>query len=147
MSDPISIAGTAAGLVSLGIQVYQGLVFYIDSVKGRKEDLLTVASETQNLRNIVASIQNMKPSFQAPEHQHITSSVVTPALDACDRELRALGDFLAELTAPPTGSLAKIQDQTRKITYPFKRGILDRLEKRLQSANGVLQTATTTLQL
>lgn len=149
MSDPLSIAGTAAGLVSLGIQVCQGLVFYIDGVKGRQADLRAISSETKNMQLAIDAINNLIPVL-APGHLQITSTTVSPALQTCEEELTALRDLLLQLSnssTPPAGPLATIHEQAKKLKYPFKRQNLENLERKLHSANGVLQTATAALQM
>lgn len=39
MSDPLSVAGSAVGIISLGIQVCNGLLVYADAIRGRSQDL------------------------------------------------------------------------------------------------------------
>lgn len=39
MSDPLSVAGTAGGIASLGIEVCKGLVNYLTSLQGRNQDI------------------------------------------------------------------------------------------------------------
>lgn len=39
MSDPLSVAGTAVGIASLGIQVCQGLIKYLQAVNDRNEEI------------------------------------------------------------------------------------------------------------
>ena len=56
MSDPLSVAASAAGLLSLGIEVYKGLKWYLVSVKGRKEEIQHALRDVEKLHPILSSL-------------------------------------------------------------------------------------------
>jgi len=146
MSDPISIAGTASGLVSLGIQVYGGLNTYLNAVKSRDEDLASARrladSLRASLRVIDASIQTLQQRYTTP------TDTVTKCLQACQTELHALETLLADIedsNAKSTGLKGKLKDGKKKLSYPFHQPTLHKVEASVSRVNAVLQTAIQTL--
>jgi hypothetical protein len=47
MADPLSIAGTVAGLVSLGLQVCGGITQYLDAIKCLAEELSSARRQVE----------------------------------------------------------------------------------------------------
>lgn len=148
MADPLSIAGSAVGLVSLGIQVCSGITIYLDSIKCRPGDIAYVKQQVQSLEAIVRVIETILPKVD-PSHQ-IPITAVVGCLRSCEAELDNLRSFITKLTGgdtTPTNFRGEIQKQTRKLTYPFDRPKLDELRNKLITANGLFQTALQCLNL
>jgi len=149
MADPISITSTAAGLVSLGIQVYDGLSKYLGAIKARAEELSSARRQADTLRSLLTAIEAALPSFRT-EHAAETSPAQA-CLQACQTELGNLRAALSELEDKTSQQLAgmrgKIAEGKRKLTYPFHRERLERLEQRIHSVNSSLQLAIEHLHL
>lgn len=149
MAEVFGTVGTVAGLVSLGLQLCAGLTSYIDAVRGRKEDLAAVAKQVQDFQRSIEIIRNAMPNLTTK--YQAASTGVPPAITSCEQELRALHDMLGKLEDSPaqSGSTAKmsITDQKKRLTFPFHRPNLERLQERLQRANDSLQTAMQVLEL
>jgi len=66
MGDPLSVAGTAVGIASLGIQVCQGLLQYYASWKSYNEDITTtfelIESFEKTLVLLCKAINRLDPS-------------------------------------------------------------------------------------
>lgn len=59
MSDPVSVAGSAVGVISLGIQVCQQIVSYCQSWRGYDQDIQKVASKADGLRTPLKKLREM----------------------------------------------------------------------------------------
>lgn len=144
MADPLSIVGTAAGLVSLGLQLYGGIKDYLDAIQSRQEDLASIHRHATALKNALGAIE------AGIQSRSVTNQTSAPAaiscLQSCGAELNALSAVLAEIT-PSSSALGpntfrlKLKEEKMKLTYPFKRSNISKLEERLQNANLTLHTA------
>jgi hypothetical protein len=56
MADPLSIIGTAAGLVSLGLQVYGGIKDYLDAIQTSQEDIAGIHRHATGLKDALDAI-------------------------------------------------------------------------------------------
>jgi hypothetical protein len=144
MADPISIVGTAAGLVSLGLQVYGGIKNYLNAVQSRQEDIAGVCRQVHVLKDALDAIEGSIQSRSVNDHTSV--SVAVSCLQSCEIELNALKTILSDLTTSPLASArstlrAKIKEEKRKLTYPFQRSNIARLEERLRNVNLTLHTA------
>ena len=144
MADPLSIIGTAAGLVSLGLQVYGGIKDYLDAIQTSQEDIAGIYRHATGLKDALDAIAGVIRS------RSLNSPTSAPAamscLLSCHAELNVLSGVLAELLSSPLTSSTsalrtKISEGKRKLTYPFKRSNILKLEDRLRNANLTLHTA------
>lgn len=93
-------------------------------------------------------LRNGMPGLSASNQA--ASGAATSAMKACEEELRSLANLLQGLLDFPAqehGFKSSVQQQKKKLTYPFHRPSLNNLEYRLDSANNVLQTAIQALEL
>ncbi|KAK3897789.1 hypothetical protein C8A05DRAFT_47707 [Staphylotrichum tortipilum] len=138
MADPLSVAGLAAGLVSLGLQVCGSVIAYIDALDCREQDL---ASLRHQHNSVYKTLQRT--------HQRATAAVRS-CLDACHAELEDLNDLVVGFstgTRSETSRREKLRSQGKKLLYPFSRPKLEHLETRLRNANAALQLALQALGL
>ncbi|KAK2038410.1 hypothetical protein LZ31DRAFT_570154 [Colletotrichum somersetense] len=149
MAEPIGITGTAAGLVSLGLQLYDETSKYLDAVKGRQKDLNRVRRHHQTLQmcmDVTAAATSSSRGSNAQANAALKACVLS-----CESELRALEALVAPLqghSTPVGGALsAKLKEKGRQDTFPFHRQSILELERTLESTNGVLQTVLQTLDL
>ncbi|KAF9874198.1 ankyrin repeat-containing protein [Colletotrichum karsti] len=141
MAEPVGITGTAAGLVSLGLQLYGEISKYIDAVKGRKRDLDFAREQTENLQKCLLALDNV--SFPSTTHTS-TNEAIAGCLDSCRNELKALDELVVKLRGPEAsaGTLSeRLKQKARELAYPFHRDDIRELERRLDTSNRVLQTA------
>ncbi|KAI1854522.1 hypothetical protein JX266_000640 [Neoarthrinium moseri] len=141
MADPISLAASAAGIVSLGLTVCSGLTSYIDGIRDRKSELSTLSTQAQNLLATLSVLKGAESSIVA---MHPAGApALESAFKSVKEELQALELFLNEkqdASSQSSGMVASLKEQKRKVTFPFHRPTLEKLQKKLDSANGGLQT-------
>ncbi|TDZ21619.1 hypothetical protein Cob_v005491 [Colletotrichum orbiculare MAFF 240422] len=148
MAEPVGITGTAAGLVSLGLQLYGEISKYIDAVKGRKRDLATASRHAETLRICLTAIDDVVSSNN---NSKAAEDAVDSCMLSCKDEVKELEALITRLRGPisttPDTFSAKIKEKGRQLSYPFHRESVLMLERRLDSTNGVLRTALHSLEL
>lgn len=84
MSDPVSIAGTAAGLVSLGIQVIQSLVDFYNSYKSQDSALTALVERLECLSDIFQCLEKtlLDRNIQTEEQSLVKS--IEASIKKCD---------------------------------------------------------------
>lgn len=142
MADPLSLAGLAIGVASLGLQVCGGITTYLDAVQCREQEIASVRQQNEVLNGalqaVESSLSRLEPSYQ------ISTAAVLGCLESCKTELNALETITTNLTNTDRaeGSLTgRIKDKSKALKYPFKRQNVQQLENRLRQASSVLQLA------
>lgn len=139
MADPLSVAGLAAGLVSLGLQVTGGLVSYVGAIRSRPKDL---ASANGYINSIRAAINHINSSSARTQASQTASDSIKLSVDACRDELKALEELIVKLSTSQHGGTTvrgKIRDGSKKLTYAFHRPDIKELEDKLLRAYTTLQ--------
>ncbi|KAK7424487.1 hypothetical protein QQX98_000452 [Neonectria punicea] len=148
MAEPVGITGTAAGLVSLGLQLYGEISKYLDAVESRQRDLDFARRQTTTLQQCLDAV---RLATSTPKKNNATTSkTVNSCVVACEDELKALEALVTRLTGPKTQEntpSAKLRDKGRQYAFRFHRESILELEAKLSATNGVLQTALQTLGL
>ncbi|KAK9415429.1 putative Kinetochore-associated protein MTW1 [Seiridium unicorne] len=142
------IVGLAAGLLSLSFQVYGGISSYVNAVRGRKEDLIVVLTQVEDLRRCLETIHNTVPGLEA--RNVAAHAAVKAALILCEAEMKALKNLHDQLVSSPVqanGLKALLKNRKKSFTFPFHQPNISKLQQRLQSANLTLQTAINTVQI
>lgn len=99
MAESVGIVGTAAGLVSLGIQLYSGTATNLDSFKDRDYDLKAATAQLASLRQSLVIIEQSLPRLAS--QQYHTASLIS-YMACCKEELGKLDDMLQQLFDPPS---------------------------------------------
>lgn len=143
MSDPLSIAASVAGLVSLGFQVVGGITQYLDAVRERKGDVASAKAHVFRTQELLKRVDVVAARV---EPTHGTTAAFLKGFASVQPELQALDNFVRSLDGKKVSSpnheiLEKVHVQAKKLTYPFHRPTMDRLESGLVHLNGTLQSA------
>lgn len=134
MSDPLSVAGTAVGITSLGIQVCQGLVWYLRSVRGRRTDIADGLNEVTTLITIFYSLNDILPKLN--HTRCIGATTIRRCLEDSEGKLLELQQLLIKLRGPQqqqtTTNSEKMKEAGRTFTYPFRADTLKSLRQSLR---------------
>ncbi|KAJ4138676.1 hypothetical protein NW768_002529 [Fusarium equiseti] len=131
MSDPLSVAGTAVGITSLGIQVCQSLVKYLRAIRGRKEDIAEGVREVDRVVALLSSLNRLLPRVGS-----VNGTVqLRECLKNCHTELKKIQTLLAELEGEQQSNKAmqRAANAMRSITYPFQQEKLTAFRQSLRS--------------
>ena len=147
MAEAFGVAGSAVGVISLGMQVCQGLLAYYDSWRGCHQDIentsKSIASLTDTLE-LVSRVVKDKKGQGDPIEQQISSIVVRclTAIEALSEELKRFEKY------PESADIgSKIKSHMRRLYYPFKESTLSKLRDSVQDVRDDLVPALSVLQL
>ena len=147
MADPISLVGLTAGLVSLGLQLSEGLVKYMDALKCREEEITLAKQQVSSLTSLIHTIETAAQQFQSAHP--VVSTTVQSSIASCRAELAALEALVLELAGPAQsasgGLRTALKSHGKKLAYVFDRSNLEKLEQKLERTNGQLMLALQTL--
>ncbi|KAK7936738.1 uncharacterized protein PG986_015176 [Apiospora aurea] len=116
MAEVVGLAAPMAGLVSLGLQVTNGIVTfvaYLDALETCQDDLASV--KCQN--DVFAATLNIVRATQSHFQSHQYGQAITLNIKSCEAELHALEELLTGL-APRR---QRLKNGTGKLTYAFDR--------------------------
>lgn len=147
MAEAFGVAGSAVGVVSLGIHVCQGLLAYYDSWKGCHQDIentsKSIASLTETLELVSRVVKNKKGQGE-PVEQQIYSIVVRclTGIEGLSKELERFEKY------PESADLrSRIKSNMRRLYYPFKESTLAKLRDSVQDVRDDLVPTLAVLQL
>ncbi|KAI8654621.1 hypothetical protein NCS57_01208700 [Fusarium keratoplasticum] len=132
MSDPLSVAGTAVGITSLGIQVCQGLVWYLRSVQGKRAEIAQDLGEIQTLISIFYALNDILPKINQTRCTEATT--IRRCLEDSEEKLLELQQLLVKLRGPyeSTANRDKMREAGRTLVYPFRADTLKSLRQSLR---------------
>lgn len=136
MSDPFSVAGSAVGVISLGLHVCGKIVSYAQALRGQNDDiqhLVTkaedVRSSLKNLRELIEDTRDDSPDFASD----LESKAL--ALEVQVKKLHAKVETYKPVTTESIHD--KARSTLKKAIYPLKKEALfemDDMQKTIQTA-------------
>lgn len=143
MADPTSAAGFAVGVISLGIQVCQGLVSYYADWKSRDDDIDRILDK---LRGLGETLENLKSEIlklqdsNAKEIKDVNTKILS-----CDAGIHRLQTVLNKCCSSPSAN--SVHNFFQKTIYPFKKATLQELDASVKDLQGNLDTGLLSLLL
>jgi hypothetical protein len=131
MGDPFSVAGTAVGITSLGIQTCQILQRYYSQFKDFPEHIRGVLRQVEGLESILHSLQEVKEKIEIDNHA--PSSQLHLALQACGEvldDLKRMADKCSTEDQPKTIK-ARAKNVRQRVVWPFRKDELTDLQNTL----------------
>jgi hypothetical protein len=147
MSDPFSIASSAVGIISLGLQVTQGLVTYYSQFKSFDSDIAEISRKAEGLHGILQVLEVPLRKFEI-DNAPIPAQVRT-AISASEEGLRNLNGWIEKYgnTKPPANIEDRLRLLRKRTLFPFRRDTLLGLKSTLESLQSNLDTAIQVLHL
>ncbi|SCO87596.1 uncharacterized protein FRV6_11723 [Fusarium oxysporum] len=147
MSDPFSVAGSAVGVISLGLQVAQGLFDYYAAFQGQKSD---VAHTTKKLSRLLELLENSRKLLELRQSRADDHEILAN-MESCMKDCQELiRDLQAELDkfnqVPHQGIVAGLRAAGRRIAYPFRQSTLQKLDEDVDDFISCLSLAMQLLQ-
>ena len=142
MSDPFSVAGSAVGVISLGLQVCSKIVRYTQDVRGQNDHIQNLASKAENIRS------SLKQLRELIEETRDDSPDFADDLEAQAFDLKANVEKLrAKIEQYKPVANENLQDKARstlkKVIYPLKKEALSEIGDCLDGMQATLRTALT----
>lgn len=140
MSDTFSVAGSAVGVISLGLQVCQQVASYCQAYKSYDEDIKKIGSRAESLQRPLKGLRELIEEARA-KNPEIANDFADKALSlqSLVNSLRgAIDRIIPTMTANTQG---KFRGQLNKVIYPFRRETLRDMLRDLDGIQLVLQTS------
>jgi DNA repair ATPase RecN len=140
-------AGTAIGAVSLGIQVCNGLIGYIDSARGAEERLTQISNQMDHLASILELLESVVSKLG--DRQSVTQAREESV--ACSQALQKIREKLDSLHCRSRGPGCSIKERLKKFkklaVFPFKEDGLLVCKNIVESVQGNLNTVLLVLNM
>ena len=130
MSDPLSIAASVAGLISLGIQVTQSLIDFYTLYKHQESDLVNTIEKLESLVDIFQELEKalIDRKFQKDERNLIEK--IEKTIKDCDESIKELQEELQKFSKASLNRIkATVKVAARRVAYPFRQSTLQKLEE------------------
>jgi hypothetical protein len=156
MADPFSIAGSAVGIVSLGITVCQGLFQYYSACCDGPEDIKALRS---SLAGLISTLDVLGRTMKDDRFDSTSRAHVQRCLADCDDAVQNLSRELnkVNLEAPKSAGSsssssglsvrAKLGNTGKRLLYPFRESTLKKLRGYVEEMCENLSMAIGTVQL
>ncbi|RHZ69879.1 hypothetical protein CDV55_101975 [Aspergillus turcosus] len=148
MSDPLSVAASAAGIISLGIQVTQTIVLYCSSWKGYNKDIEDLNHKASGLSKTLKHLEDVLQRL--PNLDSSSQKQIEDLMDVSKITFDKLKEMTDKIPPPSTGSKAAF---AKRALYPLRKqalvdaaGMLDSLQANIDTALSVFQVAPSLLQ-
>jgi hypothetical protein len=149
MADPFSVAGSAVGVISLGLTVCQGLLAYYGPFKAYDEQIHDFLSRITSFDSTLKALQDVLANVEVSSSA-LTTQSATVALGCifnCQEGLKRLKSILDKCRgSPSTKSFLGSKIQINKMLYPFRRDtlvtLLDTMSWLQADLNASLQSLT-----
>ncbi|PYI01491.1 hypothetical protein BO78DRAFT_327474 [Aspergillus sclerotiicarbonarius CBS 121057] len=145
MADPLSVAASVAGLVSLGLSAFQGLMAYCGPYKTFYQDInnlvVRVHLLSQNLRLLQYQFANPSGLNSAFATQYADN--VRDNIAACGGGLKELEAILANCREETDPSKKTWEDKfhVKRLKYPFNQDQLKSIYGTVGAMEGLLSLA------
>ncbi|CAD6569753.1 MAG: hypothetical protein ASARMPRED_003132 [Alectoria sarmentosa] len=147
MGDPFSVAASAISVVSLGIQICQGLLSYYGDYKSYDDTIGSLCRKIEGLRSTLEICEEalQKPGLAISK----ASANVTKSIGACKDSLASLQSMLdsCKKIPKPQRFKASIHNYGQQTLYPFKKPNVLRLKSTVAELQDNVNTALLVLQM
>ena len=126
--DAVSVSAGAAGFISLGITVCQGLLDYYRSWKDAEDQ---VAHMYASIEALTETFRLLESAVRSAVFNHATAQKVEESIRSAETGLQSLQKKLQKIRLAPSqpGWKAKGMAQFRKTLFPFKESTLAKLKE------------------
>jgi ankyrin repeat domain-containing protein 50 len=147
MSDPLSVLSGAAGLVSLGITICQGLITYYQAWDAWEDDVRGAMQDVEDISKFLGLLKARIDKLSADQadiinQAHTTKARITEAV----KKLEDIHDRVNAVSAQ-NGERHKWRNFSRRSLYPFKQSTLRELRDAVRQAREGLTSLLQLLQM
>lgn len=133
MADPLSIAASVAGLVTLTAQVSISIITYSKAVKDETKSVQEITQELSLMRSVLEQLENLLKGQPMKKSSFDQSSVLATAIFTCRDNIQTISMKL------PKSTQNGMSRAMEKFKWPFT-------EKETQKRLEVLRRCTSTFQ-
>ena len=148
MADPLSVAGSVVGIISLGIQVTTSLVNCYKSYKGRESDIIHMTGKLDGLLVILQSVETTLSGRKFHVNERSLIQGIETSIKKCDEMIQELQYECRKISKSSSdGTTAAIKRAGRRVAYPFRKSTLQKLDEEVDELHANLSTALDVLHL
>jgi flagellar motility protein MotE (MotC chaperone) len=147
MAESLAIPSGIAGLLSLGIQVTQGLVKFYATYKDRDTDLAKITRNLESLLSIFGALDNAVKERRSQAATQDLLREVENAVRDCEEIITELQSECEKFQRDSAaGLMDRIKVAGRRVAYPFRKSTLQKLEEDVSDIRENLSFALDVLQ-
>lgn len=142
MSDPVSIAGSAVGIVSLGVTVAQGLIDYYTAFQDQENNVTLTTKKLSHLVDLLEQSRQRLGKRQPRPDDNATISTMESSIGECEGLIQELQEQLNKFKqVPHQGTRASLRAAGRRVAYPFRQSTLQKLDEDIDEFVDILKMA------
>jgi hypothetical protein len=148
MAEALGVASSIVGIVSLGIQVAQGLLTYYGSWKDQDTDISNMCISIESLEMTLEILSNaIQPpaKFDKIIKDNVEKNILLSEVGL--RDLKSQLEKANTTVLPKQGVRSTMRRHMRRAFYPFKEQTLRKIQQVVSEARSNLDIALQTLQL
>ncbi|KAF4968276.1 hypothetical protein FZEAL_10414 [Fusarium zealandicum] len=147
MADPLSIAGSAVGIISLGITVAQGLFNYYTAFRDKNSDVGFTTKKLNRLSELLQTLQLQLEQRQFRIDEQELCSSIPRYIEESEELIQDLDAELQKLRSSAScGSLYQARAAGRRLIYPLRQSTLQKLDEDIDALVVCLSFALQLLQ-
>ena len=147
MSDPLSVAGSAVGIISMSLTVCQGLIQYYVSWKDYSQH---VDRLVKSLQIFLHTLELLNQAIRGFPFEADTVAHVERSISSCQHGVDSLQkklDKVKSIDLPDRPIYSKILTQGRRLLYPFRESTLTKLQEIISELKDNLTLTMSTLSM
>lgn len=144
MGDPLSVPGTAVGIVSLGLSVCQGIYSYYSAFQDGPKETQNILQRIDGLQNSLGVLGSVFQKHENLRTEPLDVKSAKRQVLACQNGLVQLKDILDKFKATPVDLKRSF---INRASYPFKRDTIKAILEHVQAVQLNLDTSLAVLQL
>ncbi|GKT42418.1 vegetative incompatibility protein HET-E-1 [Colletotrichum spaethianum] len=130
MFDPLSVAGSAVGIISLGLQVTQSLYNYYAALSSQNSDIAHTTHKLENLLEMLNSLQAHLDSRKIKVGEANMLNTIKSTIQQCGECIQELDEESQKFKKMPVDSVrTAIRVTSRRLAYPFRQSTLQKLDE------------------
>jgi hypothetical protein len=147
MADPFSIAGSAVGIISLGLTVCQALISYYGPWSAYDKEISYLAKKAEGLKTTLTILQVHVQNLESSDPLVIME--VQRTMVECAKLLQILKSAIEKCknTSPPSDLKEKVQALKNRMLYPLRRDTVQWLMNSVEGLQSNLNTTMLVLQV
>ncbi|KAI0124033.1 ankyrin [Xylariales sp. AK1849] len=141
MADPLSMAASIAGVVTLAVSTARTLLTLASEIRDAPEEIIHVRRDVQNLGSVLRSLESMTAKADLGEEDRALTESLTEYLCLCQTTMEAIADLLKGFTRKGSGRRSPM----RMLGWTMRKGEIRALRARLQEGKASLNITISAL--
>lgn len=134
MSDPLSIAGSIVGILSLGITLSQGLFDYYAAYQDYNTDIALASKRLRYLLQVFRTLHDGLRQRKFGTDERVLCNEISSCIEDCSDLVTELETELSKLSSTPRrDTIIEPRHVGHRLLYPFRKSTLEKLSEDIDS--------------